>query len=98
MPVLSAGDGGALEALAETAVTTGAVLVPGTEIVSVILDQRVAADGSLVDVMMIGFRIDGLPGVFYIHPGADYRWGEAAPAYMARRKAEVLGIYSLGDG
>lgn len=87
-----------LETLAESAVQVGAVLVPGTVIVSVMLDQRIDVSGDLVDVMMIGFTIDGYPGVFYVHPGADFRWGEAAPAYIARRKAEVLEIYGLGDG
>ena len=85
-----------LELLAESAVVIGAELVPGTEIVSIMLDQRLQPDGSLVDVMMIGWRILGLPGTFYVHPGADYRWGEAAPAYIARRKAEVEAIYGLG--
>src|SRR5512146_1753767 len=85
-----------LELLAESAVVVGAVLVPGTQIVSIMLDQRIAASGDLVDVMMIGFAIDGYPGTFYVHPGADFRWGEAAPAYIARRKAEVLAIYGLG--
>ena len=85
-----------LELLAESAVVVGAELVPGTEIVSVMLDQRLDTSGSLVDVMMIGFRIIGLPGTFYVHPGADYLWGLAAPAYIARRKAEVEAIYELG--
>lgn len=96
MPIQPQGGQAPLEAIAESAVVVGAELVPGTEIVSVMLDQREQADGSLVDVMMIGYRIIGLPGTFYVHPGADYRWGEAAPAYIARRKAEIESIYSLG--
>lgn len=98
MPLPPSGPSSTLEKLAESVVTVGAVLVPGTRIVSVILDQRLDETGALVDVMMIGYTIDGLPGTFYVHPGADYRWGEAAPAYIARRKAEVEAIYSLGDG
>jgi hypothetical protein len=98
MPLAPQGSKSALEVLAESAVTVGAVLVEGTEIVSVILDQRLDDQGNLVDVMMIGFSIDGLPGTFYVHPGADYRWGEAAPAYIARRKGEVEAIYRLGQG
>lgn len=74
----------------------GAELVPGTEIVSVMLDQRLDANDELVDVMMVGWRIVGLPGIFYVHPGADFRWGEATPAYIARRKREVEAIYGLG--
>lgn len=96
MPIQPQGGQAPLEAIAESAVVVGAELVPGTEIVSVMLDQREQVDGSLVDVMMIGYRIIGLPGTFYVHPGADYRWGEAAPAYIARRKAEIESIYSLG--
>lgn len=96
MPFLPDSPGTPLELIAESAVQTGAELVPGTEIVSVMLDQRQDTDGTLIDVMMIGFRIDGLPGIFYVHPGADYRWGEAAPAYITRRKAEVEAIYALG--
>lgn len=87
----------ALEQIAESVVQVGAVLVPGTQIVSVMLDQRVDDAGDLVDVMMIGYTIDGLPGTFYVHPGADFRWGEAAPAYITRRKAEIEAIYAL-DG
>lgn len=99
MPVApGTGTNSDLEALAESAVQVGAVLVPGTEIVSVMLDQRIDDAGNLVDVMMIGFSIDGLPGTFYVHPGADYRWGEAAPAYIRRRKGEVEAIYRLGRG
>lgn len=86
-----------LEAIAESAVQVGAELVPDTQIVSVNLDQRIDDNGDLVDVMMIGYRIYGLPGTFYVHPGADYRWGEAAPAYIERRKAEIESIYQLGD-
>jgi hypothetical protein len=95
LPVDSTGSN--LEQLAESSVTVGAVLVPGTKIVSVMLDQRVDSAGDVVDVMMIGYTIDGLPGTFYVHPGADFRWGEAAPAYIARRKAEIESIYSLGE-
>lgn len=90
------GTSSALEQIAESAVVVGAELVPGTEIVSVMLDQRLDANQNLVDVMMVGWRIIGLPGTFYVHPGADFRWGEATPAYIARRKAEVESIYSLG--
>jgi len=86
----------ALEQLAESAVQVGAELVPGTKIVSVLLDQRIDDTGKVVDVMMIGYTIDGLPGTFYVHPGADFRWGEAAPAYIARRKGEIEAIYRLG--
>lgn len=96
MPFQPQGGQSNLEQIAESAVQTGAVLVPGTEIVSVMLDQRQDDKGALVDVMMIGYRIDGLPGTFYVHPGADYRWGEAAPAYIERRKAEIEAIYQLG--
>lgn len=98
MPLPVDSTGSDLEQLAESAVTVGAVLVPGTRIVSVVLDQRISATGDVVDVMMIGYTIDGLPGTFYVHPGADFRWGEAAPAYISRRKAEIEAIYSLGDG
>jgi hypothetical protein len=98
MPVANgSGTGSTLEILAESTVTVGAVLVPGTQIVSVMLDQRIAAGGDVVDVMMIGYTIDGLPGTFYVHPGADFRWGEAAPAYIAARKGEIEAIYRL-DG
>ena len=76
--------------------TVGAVLVEGTQIVSVLLDQRIDAAGDVVDVMEIGYTIDGLPGTFYVHPGADFKWGEAAPAYITRRKAEIETIYGLG--
>lgn len=96
MPFLPDTPGSDLEKIAESAVQVGAELVPGTEIVSVMLDQRLDAAGDLVDVMMIGYTIDGLPGTFYVHPGADYRWGEAAPAYITRRKAEIEAIYGLG--
>lgn len=96
MPLQPQGGGSPLEQLAESAVVVGAELVPGTEIVSVMLDQRLDADDNLVDVMMIGYRIVGLPGTFYVHPGADFRWGQAAPAYIARRKAEIEAIYGLG--
>lgn len=98
MPLPVDSTGSDLEQLAESAVTVGAVLVPGTRIVSVVLDQRISATGDVVDVMMIGYTIDGLPGTFYVHPGADFRWGQAAPAYISRRKAEIEAIYSLGDG
>ena len=95
---LPAGDASAanLEQIAESAVQVGAELVPGTEVVSVMLDQRVNAAGDVVDVMMVGYRIVGLPGIFYVHPGADFRWGEAAPAYIRRRKAEIESLYALG--
>lgn len=96
MPIQPQGGQSNLELIAESAVQIGAELVPGTEIVSVMLDQRLDTTGTLVDVMMIGYRIVGLPGVFYVHPGADYRWGEAAPAYIARRKEEIESIYALG--
>lgn len=96
MPLPADGGSPNLELVAESAVQVGAVLVPGTEVVSVMLDQRLDADGNLVDVMMIGYRIVGLPGTFYVHPGADYRWGEAAPAYISRRKTEIETIYQLG--
>lgn len=96
MPFLPDTGGSNLELIAESAVQVGAELVPGTEIVSVMLDQRQDDTGNLVDVMMIGWRIVGLPGTFYVHPGADYRWGEAAPAYISARKAEVESIYGLG--
>ena len=97
MPIAGGTDtGSALEQLAESAVQVGAVLVPGTKIVSVMLDQRLDDTGAVVDVMMIGYTIDGLPGTFYVHPGADFRWGEAAPAYISRRKAEIEAIYDLG--
>jgi hypothetical protein len=85
----------ALEQLAESAVQVGAVLVEGTQIVSVLLDQRIDNAGDVVDVMEIGYTIDGLPGTFYVHPGADFRWGEAAPAYIRRRKGEIEAIYRL---
>lgn len=97
MPLPGSSGGSNLEQLAESVVTVGAVLVPGTKIVSVMLDQRLDDTGTLVDVMMIGYTIDGLPGTFYVHPGADYRWGEAAPAYISRRKAEIETIYGLGE-
>jgi len=97
MPFVPGGPTTNLELLAESAVYPGATLVEGTEIVSVMLDQRLDATGNLVDVMEIGYSINGLPGVFYVHPGADYRWGEAAPAYITRRKAEIENIYQLGD-
>lgn len=97
MPFLDQGTSTDLEKIAESAVQVGAELVEGTEIVSVLLDQRIDAKGDLVDVMMIGYSIDGLPGTFYVHPGADYRWGEAAPAYITRRKAEIESIYQLGS-
>lgn len=96
MPLQPQGGQAPLEVLAEQAVQVGAELVPGTRIVSVLLDQRLDSGGNLVDVMEIGWTIDGLPGTFYVHPGADYRWGEATPAYIARRKAEVEAIYGLG--
>lgn len=96
MPLQPQGGQAPLEVLAEQAVQVGAELVPGTRIVSVLLDQRMDSGGNLVDVMEIGWTIDGLPGTFYVHPGADYRWGEATPAYIARRKAEVEAIYGLG--
>lgn len=86
-----------LEAIAESAVQVGAELVPGTEIVSVMLDQRLDDSGNLVDVMNIGWRIVGLPGIFYVHPGAHYLWGQAAPAYIARRKGEIEALYRLGQ-
>ena len=97
MPLPAQDGKSALENLAESAVQVGAVLVPGTVIVSILLTQRIADTGDVVDVMMIGFTIDGYPGTFYVHPGADYRWGEAAPAYISRRKAEILNIYALGS-
>jgi len=98
MPVTGGSNtGSTLEQLAESVVQVGAVLVEGTQIVSVMLDQRIDAGGDVVDVMMIGYTIDGLPGTFYVHPGADFRWGEAAPAYISRRKAEIEAIYGL-DG
>lgn len=96
MPLQDQGSGSNLEQLAESAVVVGAELVPGTEIVSVLLDQRTDAKGVLVDVMEIGYKINGLPGTFYVHPGANFRWGEAAPAYIARRKAEIEALYALG--
>lgn len=96
MPIQPVGGQSPLETLAESAVVVGAELVPGTEIVSVMLDQRLDASGNLVDVMQIGYRIVGLPGTFYVHPGADFRWGEAAPAYIERRKAEIEALYGLG--
>lgn len=96
MPLQPQGGGTNLEQLAESAVVVGAELVPGTEVVSVLLDQRTDDTGKLVDVMEIGYKINGLPGTFYVHPGADFRWGEAAPAYIARRKAEIEAIYALG--
>lgn len=97
MPLPADSGSSNLEQLAESSVQVGAVLVPGTKIVSVLLDQRLDDTGKLVDVMMIGYTIDGLGGTFYVHPGADYRWGEAAPAYIARRKAEIEAIYGLGE-
>jgi len=97
VPLPTDSGGSTLEQLAESVVTVGAVLVPGTRIVSVMLDQRLDDTGALVDVMMIGYTIDGLPGTFYVHPGADFRWGEAAPAYIARRKGEIEAIYRLGE-
>ena len=97
MPFQDSGSGTNLELIAESAEQVGAVLVPGTEIVSIMLDQRIDVKGELVDVMVIGFTIDGLPGTFYVHPGADFRWGEATPAYIARRKAEVVAMYALGE-
>lgn len=96
MPIQPQGGQSDLEALAESAVTVGAELVPDTTIVSVMLNQRLDVNGNLVDVMEIGWTINGLPGIFYVHPGANFRWGEAAPAYIARRKAEVENIYALG--
>ena len=95
MPLPVDSTGSSLEQLAESAVQVGAVLVDGTKIVSVLLDQRISDSGQIVDVMKIGYTIDGLPGTFYVHPGADFRWGEAAPAYITRRKAEIEAIYSL---
>ena len=96
LPLEPQGGQSPLEILAESAVQVGAELVPGTKIVSVLLTQRIDASGDLVDVMMIGYTIDGLPGTFFVHPGADYRWGEAAPAYIAHRKTEIEAIYQLG--
>jgi hypothetical protein len=97
LPLEPQGGQSPLEILAESAVQVGAVLVPGTRIVSVLLTQRIDDKGDLVDVMMIGYTIDGLPGTFFVHPGADYRWGEATPAYITRRKAEIESIYGLGE-
>lgn len=97
MPLPVDSTGSDLEKLAESSVQVGAELVPGTKIVSVMLDQRLDDSGGLVDVMMVGYTIDGLPGTFYVHPGADFRWGEATPAYIARRKAEIETIYGLGE-
>ncbi len=97
MPLPPQGSQSALEVLAEQAVQVDAVLVEGTRVVSVTLNQRISDTGDLVDVMMIGYSIDGLPGTFYVHPGADYKWGLAAPAYIARRKAEIEAIYALGQ-
>lgn len=97
MALLPQGGKSPLEILAEQAVQVGAVLVPGTVIISVMLTQRIDVLGNLVDVMMIGFTIDGLPGVFYTHPGADYRWGEAAPARITDIKGKIEEIYALGS-
>ena len=98
MPLAQQDGKAPLEIIAESAVQVGAVLVPGTVIESVLLTQREDDSGDLVDVMQIGYKIDGLPNTYYVHPGAAYRWGEAAPAYIARRKAEILNIYALGSG
>lgn len=85
-----------LAVLGGGAATADPYNVPGTEIVSVLLTERVNPAGKLIDVMQIGFNIDGYPGTFYVHPDASGDWLDAAVLYMEKEMAQVKEIYALG--
>ena len=82
--------------LAGGASAAPSLLAPGTEQVSILLTQRINPSGKLIDVMQIGFTIDGYPGTFYVHPDANGQWQAAAPNYMEKVVEKVKGIYALG--
>ena len=81
---------------ASGASTAGSILAPGTTLASILLTQRYNPAGKLIDVMQIGFTIDGYPGTFYIHPDANGQWLAAAPNYMEKEVEQVKAIYALG--
>src|SRR5262249_45783420 len=87
MPLPPENGTSALETLAEQGGQGGAALAPGPGVESVMLRQGIDDAGAFVDVMMIGYSIEGLPGPFYVPLGGDSRGGEPAPAYIRRRKA-----------
>lgn len=68
--------------------------IPAIDTVSVLLNQRVKADGDLYDVMDIGFTIPPEPAVFYCHPDASKNWKRLALHEISLKANKVLSIYA----
>lgn len=68
--------------------------IEGVDVVSTLLNQRENADGSVSDVMDVGFKILGVPGTFFVHPGADPVWPDNALNAIFNKVVTVLAIYS----
>lgn len=64
------------------------------EVVSALLDQQYDEQGELEDIVSVGFRIRGRPGIFSVHPPLDINWQAQAFVAIAGKKLDVEGIYA----
>lgn len=64
------------------------------ELMSATLNQEYDDTGALVDVVDVGFRIRGRPGIFVVHPQADINWQAQASFLIQGKKIDVEGIYA----
>lgn len=65
----------------------------GVEILSALLNQDYDAAGTLSDVVDVGFRLRGRPGVFSVHPPFEENWIAIAFFRIGLKQAMVEGIY-----
>ena len=68
--------------------------IPAIDVISVMLNQRQKADGTLYDVQDIGFRIPPYFEVFYVHPDAEKNWAKIALHSITLKATKVLSIYA----
>jgi hypothetical protein len=64
------------------------------EVMSVLLNQEYDDTGTLVDVVDVGWRIRGRPGIFQVHPAYESNWQAIAFFQIGIKHALVEGIYA----
>ncbi|HJR00130.1 MAG TPA: hypothetical protein VKA83_00740 [Methylomirabilota bacterium] len=67
--------------------------IPGIDTMSAMLNQRQREDGTLYDVMDIGFRIVPSEIVYFVHPDASKDWPNIAVGEIILKADKVLSIY-----
>ncbi len=67
--------------------------IPGIEALSVMLNQRARPDGTIYDVMDVGWRIYPYSDVYYSHPNADKNWQNFVIGEIILKADKVLSIY-----